>query len=159
MKWLVALSLAMVAAGGLYVLLSEGGPKPETPKQLQSRLLRDDSLAPPSKDAGPDTQKAYEEALQAISRGEDPLKKEVDPAKAQARLEARKAASEQHRREGKERAEKARAKAQEHREQMLRAREARDRERALKGIPPPTPLVPPLQLPPPVQGVEPPAKK
>jgi hypothetical protein len=146
---------------------SEPADKPPALLEIERRLLRDDTLAPPGASATAEEKTAYNRTVMAIVRGQDPLMDEMpaSPAGAdgprpamrteamQRRLaERRKAAVEVLRQRREERlkphVERIRRLKEEHEARMME----RDPNR-----PAPEPLFPPPKLGPAVVGVEEPA--
>jgi len=116
-------------------------------EQLQVRLLKDDRLTPPPPGASAEENALYQSTLEAIRRGQDPLRSAApspphSSQQIQARLDERRKAAEDRRKLG----EQERQKKEEERKKRLEAR--------LKTYdpskPPPPPLFPPPDLGPPV---------
>jgi hypothetical protein len=139
-------------------------PAPPAVRELEKRLLRDDTLAPPAPTATDEEQKAYDSAVRAIIRGEDPLLKEEHAGLAaatgrenptetlQQRLAERRRAAFEHLHKRREAVLKARRERMQRTldEQAARVNRVRNPNR-----PKPEPLFPTPKLGPAVTGIEP----
>jgi hypothetical protein len=132
-------------------------PSPEV-KELTTRLLRDDTLAPPPPEAPEKVRETYDRTISAIAAGNDPLIQaaKADPAQQpslQKRLEERLQLARQKQKKAQEEKKKAqqdRAK-KKFEENRKKAGEASANRQALFGPrPAPVPLVPKPDLGPPV---------
>ncbi len=182
-RWLVWGCVAVVAAGALYGIASKAGSSPangastgpssETARKatpappavpIHQRMLTDDTLAPPAADAPESDWRIYQQILESIQKGDDPINHAPRPRpdrstadeEHQRRIEERKAESAKRLEQSKEHAKISQDRAKAHQEEMRKRREEHraQADPSLKDHPPSQPLVPIPPLGPPTSGTE-----
>jgi hypothetical protein len=96
-------SMGSPAANSVSATPTPAAPPSPAVRDMQKRLLADDALRPPPPDAHPDVKSAYQQVIDAIARGNDPLRQSTTPetrrAQTQKRLEERRKTAEKRREE------------------------------------------------------------